>query len=178
MININPSRQLRVAFLVATMTLVSACNTVPARLPVLDHDNDSVADTVDACLQTPRNSPVDEDGCSLFRGSIKNVAFEPGDHQLNTESRDSLAELVELLNEHPEVVLQIEGHTDNRGSAKDNLALSKRRVMAVTRYLVANEVDGARLKPFGFGENRPIKSNATAIGRSENRRIEMSVFTQ
>jgi len=164
--------------LIAVVVLVSACNSLPSRQTVLDRDNDQVADAVDDCLQTALGSLVDEKGCSLFSGSIEDVAFEPGKHQLSSASRNSLAQLVALLNTHPEVVLQLEGHTDNRGAAKENLALSKRRVMSVIRYLVSNGVDGNRLKPFGFGENRPIKSNATEQGRSENRRIEMSVFTQ
>lgn len=170
-------RWVRLAVLI-TVVFITACSSMPSRWTVEDKDNDRVADTVDACLQTPPGSPVDEDGCSLFRGSIESVAFEPGKHQLNSESRASLTDLVALLNAHPEVVLRLEGHTDNRGAARQNLALSKRRVMAVIRFLVANGIDGNRLKPFGYGENRPIKSNATPEGRSENRRIEMSVVTQ
>lgn len=161
----------------AAVLLISACSNVPVRL-AKDTDNDGVADAIDACLQTAQGSPVNEQGCSLFRGAIKAVEFAPNDHQLDAQSRESLAELVELLKAHPEVVLQLEGHTDNRGPARENLALSKRRVMSVVKFMVAHGVDGDRLKPVGYGENRPVKSNATEAGRRENRRIEMSVFTQ
>lgn len=178
MTRMNTRGYARTAAWLTVMMVLSACNSMPSRFVVLDNDKDGIADAVDACLRTALGNPVDENGCALFRGSIEAVAFEPGNHQLDSTSRSSLAELVAMLNEHPEVVLQLEGHTDNRGPAKANLALSKRRVMSVVRYLVSNGVDGNRLKPLGFGENRPIKSNATATGRSENRRIEMSVVTQ
>ena len=158
--------------------MLGACTALPLNRSVPDGDNDSVADALDGCPNTVPGSPVDENGCSLFRGAIQSVDFKPGDHRLDSASRDSLANLVKMLNTYPEVVLQLEGHTDNRGEARENLALSKRRVMSVVKYLVANGIDGNRLKPFGIGENRPVMSNATAAGRSENRRIEMSVVTQ
>jgi len=170
---------LQLAVLLVAVLSASACSSLPFKQQQPpDADQDGIADATDACPTTVSGSPVDADGCSLFRGSIHAVDFEPGDHQLNSASRDSLASLVALLNTHPEVVLQLEGHTDNRGAARDNLELSKRRVMSVVKYLVANGIDGERLKPYGIGENRPIMSNATASGRSENRRIEMSVVTQ
>jgi len=173
---------------------LSACGATPYRLldqgdqvdqgdprdqqDRLDQDDDAVVDGKDKCPQTKPGSPVDEVGCALFRGQLDAVDFGPGDDQLSMSSRASLADLIELLNDHPEVVLQLGGHTDNVGAARENLDLSKRRVMSVVRYLVTNGIDGERLKPFGFGESRPIMSNTTAAGRAQNRRIEMSVITQ
>lgn len=169
---------MRMAMLLSASLLVSACSGLPLRMSGFDADKDKVADKVDACPGTLADVPVDADGCSLFSGSIEAVDFEPGDHRLNSSSRTSLASLVELLNTHPEIVLKLEGHTDNRGAARENLALSKRRVMSVVRYMVANGIDGNRLKPYGYGENRPIVENATEQGRARNRRIDMSVVTQ
>lgn len=171
-------RPARLALLASTVLFLGACNSLPLQTTIVDQDNDKIADANDACPRTKLGSPVDENGCSLFLGPIEAVEFGPGDHQLNANSRESLETLVALLNSHPEVVLRLEGHTDNRGVAIENLALSKRRVMSVVRYLVASGVEGNRLKPVGFGESRPVMSNATADGRAENRRIEMSVFTR
>lgn len=168
----------RYCVIAVTVLLLGACGSTPNRPVVSDKDGDSIVDADDQCPRTALNSPVDERGCSLFKGNIEAVEFAPGDHRLNAESRESLAKLVERLNQYPEVVLQLAGHTDNRGAARDNLALSKRRVMSVVRFLVANGIDADRLKPFGFGEARPVMSNATAAGRAQNRRIEMSVVTQ
>ena len=164
--------------MVLSVLMLIGCGATPYRPVVLDKDNDKVVDADDQCPLTPPANPVDEKGCALFRGNIDAVEFDPGSHTLNAGSRESLAKLVTLINQHPDVVLQLGGHTDNLGSARENLALSKRRVMSVVKYLVANGVDGERLKPFGFGESRPIVSNTTAAGRAQNRRIEMSVITQ
>lgn len=170
-----PRRQIVLAAMVLTL---SACGSSLERETLSDKDNDTVADAIDQCPTTASGSPVDNTGCSLFKGNIEAVEFAPGDHRLNENSRTSLAELVDLFNQHPQVVVQLGGHTDNRGAARDNLALSKRRVMSVVKYLVANGVEGERLKPYGFGESRPVMSNATVAGRAQNRRIEMSVVTQ
>lgn len=158
--------------------LISACGATPYRPVVLDKDNDTIADGIDECPLTEPGNPVDAVGCTLFLGQLDAVDFGPGDHLLSGSSSASLAGLVELLNTHPEVVLQLGGHTDNVGAARENLDLSKLRVMSVVEYLVSNGIAGERLKPFGFGESRPIMSNTTAAGRAQNRRIEMSVITQ
>jgi len=177
-VNCKNRHRTRTGSLVACILLISACGATPYRPVLQDRDNDTIADNVDKCPLTEPGNPVDSDGCALFRGQLDAVDFAPGDHRLSGSSRASLAGLIELLNTHPEVVLQLGGHTDNVGAAKANLDLSKRRVMSVVKYLVANGIDGDRLKPFGFGESRPIVSNTTKAGRAKNRRIEMSVITQ
>jgi len=136
---------------------LSACGATPYHLleqreqqdqqAQQDQDGDKVADGKDKCPRTQPGNPVDEVGCTLFRGQLDAVDFGPGDDQLSMSSRASLADLIELLNDHPEVVLQLGGHTDNVGAARENLDLSKRRVMSVVRYLVTNGIDGERLKP-------------------------------
>ena len=142
-----------------------------------DLDNDQILNLVDQCPETAPNIPVNEMGCSLFDRILENIEFGPGDHRLNLKSRDSLAHLVAQLKAHPTITIRLSGHTDNRGSAADNLELSKRRVMAVVRYLVANGIPASRIKPIGYGESQPIVSNAKAEGRAVNRRIEMSIVT-
>jgi len=142
-----------------------------------DLDNDQVLNLVDQCPDTAPDIPVNEIGCSLFDRILKNIEFGPGDHRLNLKSRDSLAQLVAQLKAHPTITIRLSGHTDNRGSAADNLDLSKRRVMAVVRYLVANGIPANRIRPIGYGESQPIVSNAKAAGRAVNRRIEMSIVT-
>jgi len=140
-----------------------------------DSDGDGVTDRLDQCLATPDSMPVKKNGCEVFEGSIEGLEFGPSDHNLTSTSRVALATLVQDLKRYPDVVLALGGHTDNRGAAADNLALSKRRVMAVVKYLVVNGIEGQRLKPYGYGESRPLQSNGTPAGRAKNRRIEMSV---
>jgi len=143
-----------------------------------DTDGDRVVDALDECAQTRAGHPVDDQGCELFDGVLQGVNFAPGAAALNAAARKSLDRLILLLRQHQAVVLSIDGHTDNRGSAGDNLALSKKRVMSVVKYLVVKGIDGRRLRPYGYGESRPKVSNATSGGRQQNRRIEISVYVK
>ena len=86
-----------------------------------------------------------------------------------------LERLVADLEAHPDAVLRLSGHTDNRGRAAANLELSKRRVMAVARFLVSRGIVPDRLRPYGYGESRPRTSNRTPLGRERNRRIEIEL---
>lgn len=136
-----------------------------------DRDHDSIPDAVDDCPSSGPEPIVDQSGCELFDRVLSDVVFAPGDYRLGAEARLALMALVVELDSYPGVVLQLEGHTDNRGNAAGNLDLSKRRVMSVARFLVANGIAPERLKPYGYGESRPLASNATPSGRGRNRRI-------
>ena len=70
----------------------------------------------------------------------------------------------------------IEGHTDATGSADYNKDLSQRRAAAVVEYLVSKGVARGRLVPVGYGFERPVASNATALGRAKNRRVEFTIL--
>ena len=164
--------------LLATLSVGCASLSGSRSEKPMDQDNDSIADAQDVCGQTASGSVVNESGCALFTGPIENLEFGPDDHGLNSGSRAALDNLITELARNPEVFISLGGHTDNRGSAAANLQLSKKRVMAVVRYLVSNGVDPRRLKPYGFGESRPIVSNATEEGRIKNRRIEVNVIAQ
>ena len=145
----------------------------PVLAPALDADRDRVPDMLDDCPDSAVDEIVDRTGCPLFTRVLDGVVFAPNDHRLGAASRLALAGLVDDLEAHPEVVVRLEGHTDNRGTAAANLALSKRRVMSVARFLVARGIAPSRLRPYGFGESRPRAGNATAPGRERNRRIEL-----
>ena len=84
--------------------------------------------------------------------------------------------VADFMARHPEVSATIEGHTDSNASDQYNLALSRRRVDAIKKILINNYgVPAARLKSIGYGESRPIATNATAEGRQQNRRV-VAVF--
>ncbi len=144
-------------------------------LTMLDEDKDGIGDSVDSCEGTVMPQPVDQSGCAVFRGKLENVEFKPDSYVLDQTSRDALDQLIQQLGEYPDIVLSVGGHTDNRGNARDNLELSKKRVLAVVRYLVINGIDGRRLQPHGYGESRPLFNNSTPEGRRRNRRIEITV---
>jgi len=156
---------------------IVGCGSLSLAPGSLDADNDGVRNSDDNCPDSTPGLTVSSDGCDLFNGVLDNVVFATSEYSLNLESRDSLDQLIMKLQAHPDVSIAIDAHTDNRGNAKDNLALSKLRVMAVVRYLVVKGVDGSRLYPHGYGESRPLVSNATEEGRARNRRIEVSEKT-
>ena len=102
----------------------------------------------------------------------RNVLFESGTADFAADSEAKLERIARLLDEHPGVRVEIEGHTDALGPARDNLALSQRRANAVRDALVAAGVERGRLVAYGYGEGVPIAENATPEGRARNRRIE------
>ncbi len=171
--------------LAGALTMLSACGAIGTRgvdglqvLPLgIDADQDNVRDTDDDCPDSEPDILVDAAGCAALDGVIDGLDFGSGDHRLTKDSRAVLAELVAEMELYPTAVVAISAHTDNRGSAAANLELSKRRVMSVVRYLVANGIESTRLKPFGYGESRPREQNRTSAGRALNRRIEISVVS-
>ena len=138
-----------------------------------DGDGDSISDADDTCLDTPRGVTVADNGCGLFDAVLGDVRFDRGSTKLNARARGALDHIVSQLLAFPEVRVEVRGHTDSRGSADDNLALSSRRAEAVVWYLRVNGVPEIQLEGRGKGESQPIASNRSESGRSLNRRIEL-----
>ncbi|MFW2178528.1 MULTISPECIES: OmpA family protein [unclassified Moraxella] len=89
---------------------------------------------------------------------------------------DEVKRVADFMARHPEVTATIEGHTDSNASDAYNVALSQRRVDAVKKILINTYgVDASRLNSVGYGESRPVATNATAEGRQQNRRV-VAVF--
>ncbi len=128
-------------------------------------DNDS-AFVVNIPLQ-----PI-EKGATIV---LKNIFFETGRFDLKNESRSELDKLVILLNDNPNLKIQIDGHTDNVGQEKDNLLLSANRAKAVVGYLLSKSINTQRLTYKGFGSSRPVADNITESGKALNRRTELSI---
>jgi len=106
---------------------------------------------------------------------LKNVFFDSKKTVLKPESITELDNVVRLMNENPNIRIQISGYTDNVGKPADNLALSKGRAVAVINYLISKGINNNRLSFKGFGETNPIGNNNTEQGRAMNRRTELSV---
>lgn len=106
---------------------------------------------------------------------LKNIQFEPASFKLLPVSLVELDKLLQLLQENPQIKVQVSGYTDNVGSPADNLKLSNNRAKAVVDYLVNKGVDAKRLSWKGFGETKPIADNKTEEGRALNRRTEFTI---
>ncbi len=106
-----------------------------------------------------------------------NIFFDYNTATLSPESRPELDRIVGMMREHPQLRLQINGHTDNIGSAEFNKQLSLRRADAVRDYLVnVGGVTTDRIATQGFGYTKPTASNATEDGRKQNRRSEFTIL--
>lgn len=104
---------------------------------------------------------------------LHGVNFATGSAELTPESFAKLDEVANTLKKSPDIILEISGHTDDRGSAKKNQKLSQERAESVVRYLISQGAPAAQLKSKGYGPSKPVASNKTAAGREKNRRIEM-----
>jgi len=108
------------------------------------------------------------------RVATHGILFDSGSDRIRPESTPTLKEIAQILKDHPELKLLIEGHTDNVGEDVSNQDLSERRAGAVRTSLVGDfGIDGARLESKGFGESKPADTNDTSEGRQNNRRVEL-----
>lgn len=108
------------------------------------------------------------------RVSTHGILFASGSDQIMGESTPTLKEIGTMLQQHPDLKLLIEGHTDNQGTPAGNLDLSGRRAAAVKAFLMANYgIASTRLSTKGYGETKPVATNATPEGRQDNRRVEL-----
>lgn len=108
--------------------------------------------------------------------NLKSVLFELGTTTLIEDSYSELNGVVDFLKTNPKVEIELEGHTDNRGDAKKNLALSQQRVDKIKSYLVSKGISSKRIKGKGFGGSQPIATNNTEEARKLNRRVEFRIL--
>jgi outer membrane protein OmpA-like peptidoglycan-associated protein len=109
----------------------------------------------------------------------KKIQFEFDSAVIKTKSYVIVDAVADVLMNHPELTLiEIQGHTDDKGKDDYNLDLSQRRAEAVRDYLIASGIDADRLIAKGYGETVPIAPNITSKGRAKNRRVEFHILSQ
>jgi outer membrane protein OmpA-like peptidoglycan-associated protein len=106
---------------------------------------------------------------------LKNIYFDFDKTTLKAESFVELNKVVDFLKQNATVEIEIEGHTDNKGSDVYNQNLSQGRSQSVVDYLAEQGVERSRLAAHGYGESKPIDTNDTEEGRANNRRVEFTV---
>ena len=104
---------------------------------------------------------------------IYGINFDVDSDHLRADAKPAVDELLGALKANPTWHVSIEGHTDATGGAAHNLDLSQRRAAAVKATLVAAEIAADRMTTEGYGQTKPVMSNDTGIGRSQNRRVEV-----
>ncbi len=158
------------------------CLATPANVSVdatgcaLDTDKDGVANHLDMCSNSSTGVKVDEKGCQVVLEKPKsvhlNVQFENDSVVINPEYYAQIEEVANFLTEYPNTNATIEGHTDDRGSASYNQAISEKRAQAIVDVLVDSfGISTDRLNAVGYGEEQPLLNNDTEANRSINRRV-------
>ena len=145
----------------------------------VDNDNDGVPDHRDECLDTRAGVRVDVKGCEIRDIiSLPGVNFETGHDILLPGTEYLLQQAADTLNKHPDLQIEVAGHSDNVGNEDLNQGLSMRRAKTVLDFLIRYGVDADRLSFQGYGESQPVTDNGTADGRATNRRVELRLVTR
>lgn len=151
--------------LTPTPVAVKDCST-------LDADNDGVNDCKDQCPNTLTAAQVNIVGCWIV-----DVKFDHDQDVIKPQYFPNLNATAKVIKTHPELKIEIQGHTSKTGEFKHNMDLSERRATAVKKYLV-NETQASKLTTRGYGWTQPIDTNDTEEGRANNRRVQLEVDGQ
>lgn len=109
--------------------------------------------------------------------SLEGIEFEFGKAVIKPESSPVLDEAAAILTNHPEIEIEIQGHTDGIGADEANRKLSQKRAEAVREYLIdVHMVEPVRMIPIGYGKKQPIADNNTEEGRKKNRRVNFLIL--
>jgi OmpA-OmpF porin, OOP family len=149
--------------------------------PYLDKDGDGVLDKDDMCPDVA--GTVANKGCPEVTEEVqkklndyaRTILFDTGKSSIKAESTSVMVDIITILKEYPNAKFTVEGHTDSVGSAKLNQSLSESRALSVKEFLVDKGIEEFRLSAIGYGEEKPIASNATRSGRTQNRRVEINL---
>jgi outer membrane protein OmpA-like peptidoglycan-associated protein len=155
--------------------------------PPPDRDHDGIIDSEDACPDEkgPRDPDPKRNGCPRVHVSEKEVVileqvqFDTGKATIKPVSFDLLDQVADVLKSHPELTkLEVQGHTDSRGSKAANQTLSQARAASVMKALLSRGVTADRLSAKGYGQDRPIAPNTTEAGRALNRRVQFAIVAR
>jgi OOP family OmpA-OmpF porin len=153
----------------------------------IDSDGDGVANYLDRCPETPSGEAVDAKGCPIPPKATtsakvteagtwlyEDIKFDSGSANIKPVSYPVLVEIAGVLNQNPDLKVEIQGHTDSAGSRALNDKLSADRADAVEAYLIEEGgVNPDQLTATGYGPSKPLVSNDTPEGRARNRRVEI-----
>ena len=139
---------------------------------ILDSDHDGVNDCDDKCPNTLPGSKVSINGCWIV-----DVKFDNDSAVIKPQYFAELDNAAEIIKGHPDVMIEVQGHTSKTGGFEYNMKLSDRRANAVKDYLVG-ETHSPNITARGYGWTQPIDTNETEAGRANNRRVQLEVNGQ
>jgi outer membrane protein OmpA-like peptidoglycan-associated protein len=139
---------------------------------VIGHKMDKQAAEI---KNTVPDAKVERVGEGIVVEFSSNVLFGFDSSNLSGDAKVNLDKLVKILNVYPDTDIEVQGHTDSKGTESYNQNLSQTRAGAVSGYLFNNGISNNRIRTKGFGENMPKYDNNTENGRSQNRRVEFLI---
>jgi len=150
--------------------------------PWPDTDGDGVLDKDDQCPDVA--GTVANNGCPEVTEEVqkqlndyaRTILFDTGKSSIKAESTSVMVDIIQILSEYPTAKFTVEGHTDSVGSAKLNQSLSESRANSVRDFLIDKGIGADRLSAIGYGEDKPIATNNTRAGRTQNRRVEINLI--
>ena len=149
--------------------------------PDADNDGDGILDAADKCPNEaglpenngcPKLARVEGDQIKISEA----VYFATNKDKILEKSFPMLQEVAGIIKSKPDIRIRVEGHTDNRGTAKHNKDLSDRRAASVKKFMVEQGIAENRLDSIGYGPDKPIADNKTEDGRAQNRRVEFHIL--
>lgn len=139
---------------------------------IIGRDMDKQAEEIKNDIPGAKVERVEEGIKVEFNEKIL-FAFSKSD--LGDAAKTNLNNLVKVLNKYPNTNIEVQGHTDGRGSDEYNMGLSEKRAATVANYLKAQGIDTSRITTKGYGESAPAYSNDTDEGMAQNRRVEFLI---
>ena len=126
-----------------------------------------------------KGSGISNDEVNTILLSVeRNLLFEKQLFNIQTKSFEELKSLAQVLALRQDIMIEVEGHTDNRGDDAENMQLSKDRANEVKAYLVKNGIEGNRVKVSYYGETKPMGNNESESGRQMNRRVRIKIINK
>lgn len=116
-----------------------------------------------------------DNGQAILVNLPEGVTFDVGSYTLKPQFRTTLDQISQSMNQYPNSLIDVYGHTDSTGSDAYNQTLSENRASTVANYLTMRGVSGARIRSQGYGETMPVGDNMTDDGRRRNRRVEIKI---
>jgi outer membrane protein OmpA-like peptidoglycan-associated protein len=115
-------------------------------------------------------------GDSIVLNMPSNITFDTARADIKPQFFDTLSSVAEVFKEYKQTLIDVVGHTDSDGSDQSNYDLSRRRAASVAQFMASQQLDPNRFSVEGHGERDPIASNATASGKAQNRRVEITIL--